>query len=1720
MRIKKEKIALLMILLVLSLPIVIAQELSATLPPVSRARSIDIPGTAPQESSVELRINNELRRKILDVGQGNFTFYNVLLKQDKNNIKLQSKDSVGRIQTKEYTVIVDDKPPELELELPQLITKTPVEIKGKTNEPIIITYTVTKGADQTPPDAVLNLEAKTVSSNEVNLQWSSPIAEDILEYSIYRNNKRVAVTKELTYKDSSVGSNTSYEYTISAVDKSCNEGPKKLLLVTTQKGTSKEKPVQETKLSCYVTPQTLEVKQAGEFTISLNLIPDVPNIVSLVAKDLAGHEVKKIQVMSIDTQPPVFDVKSLNLKDLSPSYTPKVHVRGKVSEKSAITVFVNNRAVSTKLTDDAGNFDMPITLERKIETVKKEKTAALESDVQWVNNIKLVAVDGAGHRTEYGPVPVLYALCGSGGNFRINFGSPIPTKLTPRLMMQGLQTFGFPFNMTYAGKYPVRLRNIAVHPLRLSPKERENYDQDWIATPFVFKEVSKDGKNVNGYVQVQFKSFDPLSEVEGATTYAKEKKLSEHRTGDCLIPGFGCAKFYLEMETQYSEKQPVLVFDETKNQYIEQEQYTQPITQKTCDRVEVAIDMVRPEKLLPDKHLESVIKFLSATIDAIDGILKPLTNINTFLVYSCLTGTLGLSFLNFKEGWVCKFKSGLDKLPGLGKDGVWNSEIAEAGLCEQVYEDKAKDSCKICQKAIENRKKFEFNILRPACDRVAGPPAPTLQNWLKQKAGEATEITKFIPEGKISEVELKHDNKVFVGSDCAYLEDPKTRNAVFGETGAGYERVKKIYENWKNPKLKEQCSALTRPANPDCCGFEYMSEWGTACGISQLGLDPFNEIKESVCLGANIAGQNQITLADGSTEQCYRLWNSVAGFCEPQGGPTAQPIQTGVKYTEKPASAETDEVYVFVYPVGESTEKGYETAKYKVFLGYVSKKFKFEELKKEKNQPPGKENYYLSPDLYARETKEITNIVYDEKGTLIEQTNQKKLSELRKEICQEATQTDDCSGGEKSEAILAQIRAVVGSTDQTYIVVPDSGLLRSMQCLYTPGIIGWLSRWKQIATHAKTCFQTIQATGDGSPGICQEFLSTYVCDFVFDALSCFAQKYSITPTGAERKYGGIGDVLGAITHAGARTQERMRGRYGETALWKSLFVEKKLQHAICQFAFTGTWALDVEAIAKLSVEQVPIPSQAVLAPCRRRFVGYTPIKAFGGVTGLTSWMYEMNVFVAPGSDLDLELQLQCSDGFRCDSRDGYKGGECDCNKGGKKITTVFPDNFQSFLPKEEVYDQPVQMLVQATNADPNPTVRYDKAVLKWRSRDPNIPAHLREGQTECSFNLVGGDAPSFCSFDPFTLSYRCQFGAQESGIKLFESPESKPEYTNAFVNKATNVSIPVFTKSEVLNFILKIKQLFPSDNKGMLNQRKFLTYKIVNQRGVTIHDLLSDEGIISMNKNMLATDGTSNKKVEIKLPFDDLKEEHFGRSEQRILFTGYDVSADKVLPQDFQDFISIDLFDQAGNLIKGTKYFVLEFEEKEGQLFMNVYESAGVDVPVTNRPVTERGFQVLPETASSPMKALKNVPVKFNEEIRLQRPSEDRSKTQYNLVIKIKKNPLLPQRSKTQVFVSHPKKERKAEAVLCSNEARPVTWQAVFTIHDADEFGNPTDQISVDPQTGEEASVSIPFDIICAKEEASLNLGEIKTLEVIEKEENKEGTSSTSPAPSKDKTFV
>jgi hypothetical protein len=91
---------------------------------------------------------------------------------------------------------------------------------------VFIGWNSTTQPDTEAPAQVTGLNATVVSHSRIDLEWNANSEPDLYRYIVYRNNTEIAQITTTYYNDTSLASNTTYSYQVSAKDFSSNEGNK------------------------------------------------------------------------------------------------------------------------------------------------------------------------------------------------------------------------------------------------------------------------------------------------------------------------------------------------------------------------------------------------------------------------------------------------------------------------------------------------------------------------------------------------------------------------------------------------------------------------------------------------------------------------------------------------------------------------------------------------------------------------------------------------------------------------------------------------------------------------------------------------------------------------------------------------------------------------------------------------------------------------------------------------------------------------------------------------------------------------------------------------------------------------------------------------------------------------------------------------------------------------------------------------------------------------------------------------------------------------------------------------------------------------------------------------------------------------------------------------------------------------------------------------------
>jgi hypothetical protein len=874
------------------------------------------------------------------------------------------------------------------------------------------------------------------------------------------------------------------------------------------------------------------------------------------------------------------------------------------------------------------------------------------------------------------------------------------------------------------------------------------------------------------------------------------------------------------------------------------------------------------------------------------------------------------------------------------------------------------------------------------------------------------------------------------------------------------------------------CAGL-HPANPECCGYEYYKEWGSACGIPGT-LETFDELKESACLAAQNANsvsdfEKAATEAAQTPVQCKSLFNAVAGFCEPGSGqPVGDIIATGIAmdkgYFEGLAAPDKNQVYIRLEPTGK------ENADWMIVRGYIVSTVKRQqvandpkaatqiakeaakttELRQDK-QTAKPDQFYLNaelqfvPDLdaqanlapYFKETEATRNL---QAGTL--------PPGFADALCAHAIaeKAAECKSA-IAPKIYTDIKGRIGVTDQVYIVRPDrDGMLRSVQCLCLPAVTGYLTYWKNILTAVKQCFQSIRETGEARPGVCQAVLSRYVCDMLYDVLTCFTNKYNVPGQGTSFSgTGGIGDVMGALSKAGNDMQQGITSRYGQTSLYNTMFVERKLLHSICSFAFTGTWDLDVAGMYKQTIEEMPLKTQGFVYPAERRFISFNPVTK---PAGLPTFMYHFGVGLAAGSDIRYQLDLVCSNSARCKTSDGFEQGKCDCFGRTERRQIVSSPKLSGSLKKGEILDQEVFYSVQG--GDPASAVRYDTAILSWETMD--VSGVIDHQEQKFAISSVGERPPNFCRFDPLSVSYRCDLGIGDySGGRLTTVAPLYPAGQTYF-----KLGDPIRFQATVL---MKVPESAKTQAGciGVCPWTKWLNYNISNQYGGELVTGVSANDMPQRSDLKFEADGEDQRIVQVRVGGVDWKLDtpNFAQTTKQAE-TRVDVGDGWMA--------GVADVTYAGSL-PFNAVLVIKPKDKTNAYPVELYETSGrvsSAVRTAQNIIFDRGTTHGTDTVTQ-------VGTQVNV-----------FKTTYQGAIKVTIFNGKGDFTQPLEFMLKTQAQTPAGQDYCSSPGL-LTWNALFTLHDSTQVAggsayeyNPV-QLTYDPNSQDMQQVTVPFNVICSK---------------------------------------
>lgn len=266
--------------------------------------------------------------------------------------------------------------------------------------------------DITPPPQVTGLKAASSGSSSIFLSWDNISISDFGYYNIYRNRVLIGNSTANSFNDTGLGSSADFNYKVSAVDSSGNEGPQSDTVIVSTLGVDSTAPVissinafANTDTTAKVTWLTNEnstsavfygINKTDKFKDSNDLVINHSLLIDGLAKDAQVTFIVK----SCDASNNCANSSNQSFKggkDITPPFInlviPRfvnrriIDVAGSTEPFSSITLFVNEmnipkRSLSSNEVGSSGKFTFS------------------QVQLQQDNVIKIIAVDKSGNKNQ------------------------------------------------------------------------------------------------------------------------------------------------------------------------------------------------------------------------------------------------------------------------------------------------------------------------------------------------------------------------------------------------------------------------------------------------------------------------------------------------------------------------------------------------------------------------------------------------------------------------------------------------------------------------------------------------------------------------------------------------------------------------------------------------------------------------------------------------------------------------------------------------------------------------------------------------------------------------------------------------------------------------------------------------------------------------------------------------------------------------------------------------------------------------------------------------------------------------------------------------------------------------------------------------------------------------------------------------------------------------
>jgi len=1123
--------------------------------------------------------------------------------------------------------------------------------------------------------------------------------------------------------------------------------------------------------------QTISTEDVFDFSITMTERDESGDVklnnVKIRIADRANNVIEYHEKISLDTQPPVLTV---DLKNYDPSYTQTVKIRGNASKPNIqVVAFVNNNTrpseswstsfrdsikqwgglLSGEYEDDYetrsdrdGEFAVTIflTQDLALDTTEYEisqgtnlpfdqpqpqpnvpystgteqpgQTYAIPS--VWENTITIIAIDEFGRTATHTGI-IRFTKCGVGGDWTIDLSEVTPSVITPEHLRLGIAELSFYGELKWRGpgsdQDSTERKRPSVQNIIITRYDISNFSSShWAIDP---KDLVPQSNIAAPLDTISSRTFYVVLSLNRINYTQKDWEDLAEKGVDKKDVGI---RIPLQIEIPYT--------------YEDDHGKTITRTQKQCTDIVTTLDIEIPPEVIPKWLLEDAVELLSTTLKNIDAILEPLKQITIATLVTCLLSWVVYFIMIVYKNYQCAIDE---------------------------------DFCEDAELKLEQTKIG----MRWICDRVFCPKVPMINKYIKDTGS---------PGGQGEDREVVCDSNK--ANDLRYIE------RLTGQT-ASPSMAAEVFD----------CNS-----QEGCCGQRYMNEWDSAC----IGIT--NELEESKCLLALESGDAGLSATCGNDIRSMMQQFSISEICE-KGSQEGNEIDyvesdlpSGKAYckADVPGGAAGEEYWQYCdsYNEGEMGKTGRDEFKVK---GEPS------------SDCPGilgtykGENVYIVPkNEWSRYNKKVDVTLPDGEPVTLYTGGPCKSGGISIGNCAIDTFSGTLyslgeikvGGGDRTHASPAKadckeqgkntpapMQSDYHNLQREYVVSPTKGLIISTTCVCLPAIIGHLVQWRNILTAVKQCFETILYTGDGSPGVCRDVLSSYVCDMIFNAIRCFTDYFG---GGMETEgYADVSNVdtfLESVGKAGGDIQSEITGRYGDTGLYNTMFNQRKLMTAACLYAFTGDFDFDLEGLLS-GGGAVPLESKASILLPTRRYMGSNPLKK-----GYASWIYHVSVMMSAGSDVNYHVTLVCSNTNECRPEEGFVGGRCDCAELGERTFDVTYALGGGYLRAGEMIgpnDGAVHVPIKEH------AYRYNKVRLIWEPA--NAIDDVEGGVIEADILQEGDNPPVECQIEPLAGEFRCHFAVGDAGFATFVKPPTIAKTEPYLVGEVIDVSASIEKRSPGFN---------------------------------------------------------------------------------------------------------------------------------------------------------------------------------------------------------------------------------------------------------------------------------------------------------------------------------